>query len=120
MASFGSKEKSCSYDPTINTPKFKYPDIEFKEIGLSGVPRDGIYKLFSYIISENGHYDWSYLKMDIEGDEIPGIRTWLKNYVEMELFARKVGMDFLNDSTFEDMVASLGCNVYAYDPIQYH
>ena len=57
MASFGSKEKSCSYDPTINTPKFKYPDIEFKKIGLSGVPRDGIYELFSYIISENAHYD---------------------------------------------------------------
>ena len=57
MASFASKEKSCSYDPTINTPSFKYPDIEFKKIGLSGVPLDGIYKPFSYIISENGHYD---------------------------------------------------------------
>ena len=55
MASFGCKV--YAYDPTIDAPTFKYSSIEFKKIGLSGVPRAGIYKLFSYIISENAHYD---------------------------------------------------------------
>ena len=79
MASFGCMV--YANDPTIDTPTFKYPNIKFKKIGLSGAPRDGIYKTFSEIISENGHTDTkiSYLKMDIEGDELLGLRKWLES-----------------------------------------
>ena len=79
MASFGCMV--YANDPTIDTPTFKYPNIKFKKIGLSGEPRDGIYKTFSEIISENGHTDTkiSYLKMDIEGDELLGLRKWLES-----------------------------------------
>ena len=66
MASFGCKVHA--YDPTIDIPSFKYPNIEFKKIGLSGNPGNGKYKTFLEIISENGHSDTkiSYLKWTLK------------------------------------------------------
>ena len=79
IASIGCKV--YAYDPTIDAPTFKYPNIKFKKIGLSGAPRGAIYKTFLEIISENGHSDTkiSYLKMDIEGSELHGLRKWLES-----------------------------------------
>ena len=79
IASIGCKV--YAYDPTIDAPTFKYPNIKFKKIGLSGAPKGAIYKTFLEIISENGHSDTkiSYLKMDIEGDEVYGLPVWLES-----------------------------------------
>ena len=86
MASFGCMV--YANDPTIDTPTFKYPNIKFKKVGLSEAPMERIinqkkeiYKTFSEIISENGHSDTkiSYLKMDIEGSELLGLRKWLES-----------------------------------------
>ena len=86
MASFGCMV--YANDPTIDTPTFKYPNIKFKKVGLSEAPMERIinqkkeiYKTFSEIISENGHSDTkiSYLKMDIEGHELHGLRKWLES-----------------------------------------
>ena len=79
IASFGCKV--YAYDPTINLPTFRSKNITFKKIGLSELPINDKFQTLSKIINENGHTNTkiSYLKMDIEGAELSGLRVWIES-----------------------------------------
>ena len=119
MASFGCMV--YANDPTIDTPTFKYPNIKFKKVGLSEAPMERIvkqkkeiYKTFSEIISENGHSDTkiSYLKMDIEGSELLGLRKWLEsgslaNVQQIAMEYHVNGPPFTRKESIPDFLATL-------------
>ena len=80
-----------AYDPTVNHPAKLGDNIYFTKLGLSNTTAQDMDTLAN-ILQKNSHTNAviEYLKIDIEGHELPGFRDWidtgaLKNVNQMAL-----------------------------------
>jgi len=80
-----------AYDPTVNHPAKLGDNIYFTKLGLSNTTAQDMDTLAN-ILQKNSHTNdvIEYLKIDIEGHELPGFRDWidtgaLKNVNQMAL-----------------------------------
>jgi len=80
-----------AYDPTVDLPAKLGQNIQFTKLGLSNTTSENMDTLAN-ILEKNGHTDTTieYLKIDIEGHELPAFLNWLatgslKNVNQMAL-----------------------------------
>ena len=129
ISSFGCKV--YAYDPTIDHKGVRSNSISFKKIGLVGKPKkDTPYQTLSHILKENGHINTtiSYLKLDIEANEIYGLPIWLKsgalknvNQIAMEIHLlnklgkneEKMSQEFLQ--TLKDLALQANFRIFNWE-----
>ena len=74
--------KVFSFDPTVDHPKQLEDNVWFEKLGL-GIEKDSSRSLdsLSSILHNHGHTNTkiSYLKIDIEGGEIEGLKHWFES-----------------------------------------
>lgn len=93
-----------AYDPTVDYPKWRGKNIHFEKLGVRGkVGSSNNYNTLSEIISKNGHQDTkiSYLKLDIEGDELSGLPLWQQSGAlrNVQQLALEVHLSDINSMT---------------------
>ena len=87
--------KVLSFDPTVDHPKQLADNVWFEKLGL-GTQKDEKRSLdsFSSILHKNGHKNSkiSYLKIDIEGEEVNGLQHWFNSGALNNV--QQIGMEY--------------------------
>ena len=117
--------KVFAYDPTVNHPSKRGNNITFTRLGVSSHPNlaKGLDTLSS-ILQMNGHLKTkiSYLKLDIEGDEISGLPKWLSSgaldhvqQIALEFHLHKIGSTLVFFDTLKTLYEQGKYRLISYD-----
>jgi len=103
--------KVFAYDPTVTHPRKPFKNVEFFEIGVSFETKErtissrGVrpFKTLYDIIKSNNHLGdkISYLKVDIEGEELKSVLQWLDSGAldHVRQFGVEIHYDYLNEKS---------------------